>query len=95
MDFLKSVLLGTRALLITAFAAGGGAVYGQTGRDQEEVDWQRALAEGTSAAFQRYLEYYPTGRYASEAFACTIEADMCSPAGFDPSISRGVGSDLY
>lgn len=95
MDFLKGVLLGARALLITAFAAGAGAVYGQTGRDQEEADWQRALAEGTPGAFQRYLERHPTGRYASEAFACTIEPEMCGPTGFDPSVSSGVGSDLY
>ena len=95
MDFFRSVLLGARALLITVFAAGGAPVDGQPVGDPEEADWERTLAEGSPAAFQRYLEQYPTGRYASQAFACTIEPEMCGPTGFDPSVSHGVGSDLY
>lgn len=95
MDFLKSVLFGARALLITTFAAGAPGVQAQSVGDQEDADWSAALNEGTPAAFQRYLERYPTGRHASEAFACTIEADMCGPEGFSPSVSRGAGSNLY
>lgn len=93
MDLMRSVFLGVRALLIAAFA--GGAASAQQPLDQEEADWRAAVAEGTPAAFQRYLELHPTGPHAEEAFTCTIEAEMCGPEGFDPSYVRGPAAEMY
>lgn len=96
MDFLRSILLGARTLVISVFAASASSgVQAQTVNDQDSADWSAALAEGTAAAFQRYLERHPTGRHASEAFACTIEAEMCGPEGFTPAFSQGVAEDIY
>ena len=60
-----------RTLLLAA--AAGGAVqvpYASQAAisPQEQAAWDRARGSGNADAFQRYLELYPTGDYAEEAF---------------------------
>jgi hypothetical protein len=58
---------------------------------------------GTAAAYQRYLEQYPLGAHAGDAFRRMIEltvdpnataAPAAGPAGGDRS-SRGLAVDMY
>ena len=72
---LRSILLAAAA---TGHAAGS-PVHAQstpavgTVTPGEEAAWDRARSAGSVQAFQRYLEQYPTGRYAEEAFRIIIE----------------------
>ncbi|MCB1884988.1 MAG: hypothetical protein KDG89_13485 [Geminicoccaceae bacterium] len=54
--------------VLLAFAGGTAAAepYG-------DAEWRDALRAGTAAAFERYLERRPLGRFASEAFRCLVE----------------------
>lgn len=60
--FLRCRVLGTVALL-SALPAHWAAA------DSDDISWYQALSENTAAAYQEYLDAYPTGRYSSEAFA--------------------------
>lgn len=44
--------------------------------DPDALAWERARQLGTYGACQRYLEEYPTGRFADEAFRCMIEGTI-------------------
>lgn len=41
-------------------------------QDAEDRAWDDARIAGTAQSFQGYLDRFPTGRYASEAFACIV-----------------------
>ena len=86
-----------RALLIASIA-GSPALSQQSGfADQEEADWTQARREGTADAFQRYLERYPVGRHAAEAFGCSIDAGLCvsDPTERERPLTRGLAVDMY
>ena len=68
MDRLRSFLASLRALLALGVAHGVVPSAGSQVLDPERRAWQRALEEGTPEAFQAYLDAYPLGRYATEAF---------------------------
>jgi hypothetical protein len=93
MAFLHRVYAALRALLIVS-VAGHGPASAQTA-DQEETEWRAALSAGTADAFQRYLERYPTGRYAEEAFGCAIEAGLCASDASAAVVTRGIDLDVY
>lgn len=66
----------------------------------EQAAWDRARSAGTADAFQRYLEDYPTGQYAEEAFRTIIEQNWSSglrqaPAALNPAgIDGTAGAEL-
>ena len=73
MKLLEMFYRGLHALLVGAIAGSGGAAaqVGQGG-SAEELAWQEARARGDMAGFERYLELYPAGEHASDAFRCVI-----------------------
>jgi hypothetical protein len=83
---LKAALDRLRALLLAA-AAGGApqiALHAQAAVDPgqelisaaEQKTWHEAQRQKTAAAYQRYLELFPTGQYAEEAFRLLIERSL-------------------
>ena len=85
---------GLKALLVAALAGsiGGPQAAAQDDLPADPADaaaWEAARTIGTEAACQGYLDQYPTGRYAEEAFRCIIEAAL-PPAGpvTPPSVGR-------
>jgi len=96
MKLLVKLYATFRALLIASLASSGAASQESGFADQEEAEWIQIRQEGTPEAFQRYLERYPLGRHASEAFRCSIEALLCVPgAGEDRRVTRGTLIDMY
>jgi hypothetical protein len=89
------VVTALRTLLLAAVSVGVAAPRAVAQADRDEADWQAARTEGTSRAFQRYLERNPLGRHAGEAFVLIsrlsvaeewgISADLIRPAGTGPS----------
>ena len=51
----------------------------------EQAAWDRARSSGNAAAFQRYLELFPTGQYAEEAFRVLVEKSWRAPTRATPS----------
>ncbi len=86
---LKAALDRIRAVLLAAAAGGSASVSGQAhaalGLEQqlpsaaEQQSWAAAQARRTPAAYQRYLELFPTGLYAEEAFRRLIETAVPEP----------------
>jgi len=80
---LKAALDRFRALLLAAVAGGaaqlGGQAHGAVEAEQsvlssaEQQSWADAQQRKTAQAYQRYLELYPTGQFAEEAFRLIIE----------------------
>jgi hypothetical protein len=79
---LKAALDRCRALLLAAVAGGAaqlGGAYAATAPEpgsvgvMEESSWREAQQEHTPEAYQRYLELFPTGEHAEEAFRLLIE----------------------
>ena len=75
MKRLAAVILGLRALAITALA-GSPIGHVQAAPSADDAAWAAASEAGTAAACQRYLEAFPTGQHAEEAFRCLIEGSM-------------------
>jgi hypothetical protein len=75
-----------RTVLLAAAASGGAAAGHAPGEAQaavspaEQAAWDRARSSGSTAAFQRYLELYPTGQYAEDAFRTLVEKSWRPPA---------------
>ncbi len=72
-----------------AAVPGNGAV-----RITEAQVWQAAREIGTAEAYQRYLQLFPVGAYAEDAFRCIVERsvglDSCA---IEPSGgARGLGA---
>lgn len=60
----------------------------------EQAAWDKARGSGNATAFQRYLELYPTGQYAEEAFRILIEKSWRNPRRVEPPASPGQAADL-
>jgi hypothetical protein len=107
MKYLATLCSSLRALMVAALAGGpvGAApqAYAQSSADREAAEWNSAQGIGTAAAYQRYLEQYPMGRYAGDAFRyiieLTIDPDAAPGPGAGPGsvshTSRGLVVDLY
>lgn len=80
---LKAALDRIRAVLLAAVAGGaaqlGGQAHAAIDAEQsmlgaaEQQSWADAQQRKTAQAYQRYLELYPTGQFAEEAFRLIIE----------------------
>ena len=89
MRWLISVGRGLQAIL---FAAGAAQPLTTKAQEQnfgstEERVWFEAREAGTPEAFARYLELYPIGRFAEQAFSCLI-SDESGGSG-DPACQIG------
>ena len=95
MKLMVKIYATLRALLIASIA--GNAAFSQESgvADQEEADWAQARREGTAEAFQRYLERYPVGRHAAEAFGCSVDAGLCASDPTVGGLTRGLAVDMY
>jgi hypothetical protein len=85
MKRLAAVLLGLRALAITALA-GSPVAHAQESPSADDAAWAAAREAGTAEACQGYLEAFPAGRYAEEAFRCLVEGDL--------DVAPGAGEDI-
>lgn len=100
MDRLRSLYASLRALLALGMVHG---VAGQTSAqtpDAEQKAFERALQEGTPEAFQSYLDAYPLGRFATEAFRELVARSLGSrtmpePAAGPVGAGAGRAPDLY
>ena len=88
MNRLGTLLVSLRALLIAA-VAGAPAAYGQQLPGSDEAAWAAAVEADTPEAYQRYLEDFPAGRYAEEAFRLLIESQL------EVAPDAAQGLDLY
>ncbi len=107
MKYLATLCSSLRALMIAALAGGPAGTattaYAQSSAEREAAQWNSAQGIGTVTAYQRYLEQYPLGRHAGEAFRhiveLTIDPDAAIAPGAGPGgasrTSRGVVVDLY
>lgn len=99
MDYVKAMLLSLRALIVAYVAGGMGDAEAQPA-DRQDVVWREALSQGTVEAFQRYLEEFPVGRHAGDAFRYIVEGsiggagEIHGPVGAGP-LTRGVVADIY
>ena len=50
--------------------------HGQELPSADDAAWAAAAATGTADACQQYLEEFPAGRHAEEAFRCLIEGHL-------------------
>jgi hypothetical protein len=71
---LAAVLLGFRALAITALA--GSPIGHAQEPSADDAAWAAASDIGTADACQGYLEAFPAGRHAEEAFRCLVEGSL-------------------
>ena len=56
-------------------------IRGSMGQGPEDAAWREAQSVGTPEAFQGYLDQFPLGRYADQAFASIVMQ------------ARGIGTD--
>jgi hypothetical protein len=78
-----AALLGTLRALVIAGAASSGAAHAQQPQSADDAAWEAAQSAGTATAYQRYLEEFPAGQHAEEAFRLLIEET--APAAGDTS----------
>ncbi|MDX6750930.1 hypothetical protein SH611_14000 [Geminicoccaceae bacterium 1502E] len=103
MDYLRSLLVTLRTLLVASAASGALSSSGQTQETDPEAQlWAEALEEGTPDAFQNYLDTYPFGPHAQEAFEAMIVTALGSrsiediePADGGPRVDVTPLGDLY
>lgn len=79
---LKAALARARTLLLAAAAGGAAQLGGQaqaviepempTAQAAERRTWEEVSEARTPEAYQRYLELFPTGEHAEEAFRLLI-----------------------
>jgi opacity protein-like surface antigen len=109
VKYLATLCSSLRALVIAALAGSPIAAalpqaHAQTSADREAAEWNATVGVGTAAAYQHYLEQYPLGPHAGDAFRRMIELTIDPDATFGGpeagpgggiSTSRGLGADLY
>ena len=75
MSRLATLFLSLRALVL-ATLAGTPIAHGQELQSADDAAWATAIQAGTADACQQYLEEFPAGSHAEEAFRCLIETQM-------------------
>lgn len=100
MDRLRSFYASLRALLALGVAHGVTTPGAAQTPDPETRAFERALQEGTPEAFQSYLDAYPLGRFATEAFRELVARSLGSRTAPEPAagpVGGGTGRarDLY
>lgn len=68
MDYVKTIVNSLRALLVASVAHGVMSEAKAQNADPEQQAWDRARQARTPEAYQNYLDRYPAGRYAVDAF---------------------------
>lgn len=86
------VVTALRTLLLATVSVGAAAPGAVAQADRDEADWQTARTEGTSRAFQRYLERNPLGRHAGEAFVLISRLSVAEEWGISPDVIRPAGT---
>jgi phosphoglucomutase len=81
---LAAALLGLGALAITALA--GSSMGHAQAPSADDAAWAAARDAGTAEAYQGYLEAFPAGEHAEEAFRRLIEGGL--------EIAPGAGQDF-
>ena len=85
---LKAALTRLGTLLLATVAGSGvqpAVVRAQADTQQvpagpnDEATWTAARKAGTVAAYQRYLELFPVGAYAEDAFRLLVESSLRTP----------------
>jgi hypothetical protein len=76
MKTLAAVLLGLRALAITALVGCSPVDHAQQSPSADDAAWAAASEAGTAEACQGYLEAFPTGQHTEEAFRCAIAGSL-------------------
>jgi hypothetical protein len=71
---MAALFLGLRALAIAALV--GSPIGHAQEPSADDAAWAAASDAGTAAACQDYLEAFPAGRHAEEAFRCLIEGSL-------------------
>lgn len=89
MNRVATFLVGLRALLLGTLAGAHGA-HAQALPSADDAAWAAAHAAGTAEACQQYLEEFPSGRHAEEAFRCLVEGQL----ELDPALG-GPDVDVY
>lgn len=85
MNRLAALFLSLRALVM-ATIAGTPIAHGQQPPSADDAAWAAAIEAGTADACQQYLEEFPAGRHAEEAFRCLIEAQLDVAPGAAPEM---------
>ena len=83
-----------RTLLLAAVAGGAAQAPDMAQAavtPAEQAAWDRARRSGSADAFQRYLELYPTGQFAEEAFRVLIEKSWRPPRRIEPASGAAPG----
>ncbi|MGH6919148.1 MAG: hypothetical protein ACREJ0_15755 [Geminicoccaceae bacterium] len=75
MRRLAALFLGLRALVIAALA-GAPIGHAQELPGGDDAAWAAAREAGTAEAYQDYLQQFPAGRHAEEAFRRLIEGSL-------------------
>lgn len=103
MDRFQLWLRGLRTLVALGMLGGAGGLRAQT-IDDDSRAFAEARAAGTAEALQRYLEQYPLGRHAGEAFRALVELELAGdPGGIAPeagpepesTLEFGALADVY
>jgi hypothetical protein len=79
-----------KALVVAAVAGSAGA-QAQVTPDADTAAWEAAQATGSVEACQRYLEEFPAGRYAEQAFRCIVEQTLPAAGPAVGTVAPGLG----
>jgi len=96
VTFWRSVHLGLRGLLVaaaTGAASGASAQSTDPAACADDAAWEAARSAGTVDALQRYLEAYPVGCHAGEAFRLIVTLSEADPASIEPAAGGPAGPD--
>jgi hypothetical protein len=91
MGWIAAVYASLRALALATFA--GSLAQAQTPADADDRAWMNAQELDTVEAYQRYLEQFPVGRHAEEAFRGLVEEQFEIESGETRGGLRGL--DMY
>ena len=84
MRRVAAIFLGLRALAITVLA--GSPIGHAQEPSADDAAWAAASEAGSAEACQQYLEAFPAGRHAEEAFRCLVEGGLEIAPGAGPAI---------
>lgn len=80
MRWMATVYASFKALMIATLAGQSGSAEAQEANPDDRA-WENVKASGSSEACQQYLNEFPTGAHAEEAFRCLVEG--ITPASSD------------
>lgn len=72
MRWMATVYASFKALMIAALA-GQTSSAGAQDASPDDRAWETVKASGSAEACQQYLNEFPTGTHAEEAFRCLVE----------------------